>query len=98
MNTKKDPAITRKEEEDDEDAGLGLGFSPPAKPSQANPKSLPLRLVEICDHGEKKTQQQNRRKCESRERSGPRAVFVVLTSAEFRARGGAGERGPQVVR
>jgi hypothetical protein len=38
MNTKKDPAITRKEEDDDdEDAGLGLGFSPPAKPSQAKP-------------------------------------------------------------
>jgi hypothetical protein len=33
MNTKKDPAITRKEEEEEEDAALGLGFSPPAKPS-----------------------------------------------------------------
>jgi hypothetical protein len=90
VNTKKDPAITRKEE----DAALGLGFSPPAKPSQANPKSLLLRLVEIGDHGEKKTQQQNRRKCEIRERSGPRAVFVALTSAEFSRRRWCGERGP----
>jgi hypothetical protein len=30
------------------------------------------------------------KKSESRERSGPRAVFVVLTSAEFGAGGGAG--------
>jgi hypothetical protein len=92
MNTKKDPAITRKEEdeEEDEDAALGLGFSPPAKPSQAQVAAALLRLVEIGDHREKKTQPQNRRKCESRERSGPPAVFVVLTSAEFRAGGGAG--------
>jgi queuine/archaeosine tRNA-ribosyltransferase len=26
MNTKKDPAITRKDEDEDEDAALGLGF------------------------------------------------------------------------
>jgi len=36
MNKKNDPAITRKEEEEEEDA-LGLGFSPPAKPSRAKP-------------------------------------------------------------
>ncbi len=39
MNTKKDPAITRKDEDEDEDEAeaeaLGLGFSLPAKPSQA---------------------------------------------------------------
>ncbi|CAK9207064.1 unnamed protein product [Sphagnum jensenii] len=41
MNTKNDPAITRKEEEEEEeeeeDAALGLGFSPPAEPSRAEP-------------------------------------------------------------
>jgi hypothetical protein len=68
-----------------------LAWAFPYQPSQAKPKSLLLRLVEIGDHGEKKTPAAESKKIQKSRALGPtRAVFVVLTSAEFRACGGAG--------
>ncbi len=96
MNTKNDPAITRKEEEEEEeeeDAALGLGFSPPAEPSRAEPRSLLLRLVEIGDHGGKKTPAESKKMLKSRA-LGPTRGLRRPHERRVSRRRWCGERGP----